>query len=305
MLEKGEMLARKIQMQQNLQKQKPAPEEPPPPPVNYPIPPRNHPKPNLQPQQKNPNQYLSHSPEPSPQLHYACLDLNPPNPERKFQVNADFSPERRQYTKITLQSHTPEKPAMPHNNGDAPPPRPAKSAHLKKPAKPNDGIDSIMPFAEPDINHLPMQNLNINNLYKGNSHQDPYREPPQYNMNIAKNSEPVHQRNISFEENRNFRKTSPDKFVNPGPSTSGASKFYNYDDEDEELGATALNISNGSDDIMPIPMPSTSSGHTRTFNEKIERLQALKVAGLSVDEIREIDRRIDQEKQDEVSLETL
>jgi hypothetical protein len=40
--------------------------------------------------------------------------------------------------------------------------------------------------------------------------------------------------------------------------------------------------------------PSTSN-----YREKIERLQALKVLGLPVDEIREIDKRVEQEKKDE------
>ena len=105
--EKSEMLARKF-MQQNLQSRA-KPEEP------LPIPPRPQ-KPSSS------NKYFAHSPETSPQLHYACLDLMPPDPQRKPVLNSP------KYTKINLQSHTPEKALA----ADVPPPpRPAKSAHLK------------------------------------------------------------------------------------------------------------------------------------------------------------------------------
>lgn len=295
-------------MQQNLQRNRHPVEEN----FNYPIPPRNYPKPNIQPMQqqnppRNPNLYLSHSPETPPQLHYACLELNPPDPARKFHLE---SPERSKYTKINLQSHTPEKILMPtqefvQKSDPPPPPRPAKGAHLKKPHKSQDGVDSIMPFVEPEVSQLPMQNLNINNLYKANSHQDPYKEPQQYNMNIARNN-PIHSRNVSYEENRNFSKVSPEKFVNPGPSTSQNAVNYNaYDDDDDDLGAVGLNpqilnvglpVKNGHQEVNP-----SISRMSQNFNEKIERLQALKVAGLSAEEIREIDKRIEQEKQDEVN----
>lgn len=62
--EKSEMLAKKFMQQQNVQSRSKA-EEP------LPIPPRPQ-KPSSS------NKYLAHSPEASPQLHYACLDLMPP-----------------------------------------------------------------------------------------------------------------------------------------------------------------------------------------------------------------------------------
>lgn len=247
--DKSEIVARKL-MQQHRSKA----EEP-----SVPIPPRNQPKPSS-------NKYLSHSPEVSPQLHYACLDLMPPDPQRKIII---ASPERK-YTKISLQSHTPEKIPV------APPPRPAKASHLRKQQVKNDNVDSIRPYPMTDLDSaldealdMELQNLDINNLYKPNQNGN---GAAHFNPNIQQRH-PHHQ---YLEESRNIMKQSPDKI----------SKYLCYDDDDEieEDNATGGSAAG----------PSTSS-----YREKIERLQALKVLGLPVEEIREIDKRIEQEKKDE------
>lgn len=162
-----------------------------------PIPPRDKPKPSV-------NKYLSHSPEASPNLHYACLDLAPGS--RKIVLE---SPERK-YTKISLQSHTPEKKVVPV--ADVPPPRPAKASHLRKnpPVSPSknssDGVDSIRPYSDIDSAldealDLEMQNLDINNLYK--PVQNGFNAA-QYNPNIQQRH-PHHQ---YLEDGRNILKMS-------------------------------------------------------------------------------------------------
>lgn len=272
--DKSEILARKLTHQQpNHSRSKP--EEP------VPIPPR-HQKPSS-------NKYLSHSPETSPQLHYACLDLMPPDPQRKLIA---ASPERK-YTKITLQSHTPEKVAAPAANNVVPPPRPAKASHLRKPAaqENHDAIDSIREFSDIDSAleealDMEMQNLDINNLYKPN--QNGKNGAQQFNANI-KQRHPHHQ----FLETRNISKESPEKIS----TKQGVNKYLHYDDDDEIEEDNAVG---GAPPPPPPalpphePLPSTSN-----YREKIERLQALKVLGLPAEEIREIDKRIDQEKKDE------
>lgn len=270
--EKNEMLARKIQHQQNLQiRPNPRLEEE----QHIPIPPRNHVKPP--PPSSNIN-YLSHSPEPqiSPQLHYACLDIIPGDPMRRPQLS---SPDRK-YTKINLQSHTPEKAPISttnhHLTENLPPPRPAKGSHLRKQQQSTDGVDSIRNYTDIDAaldEAFDIQNLNINmnNLYKAN-----HQQPDAFNPNIARH--PHHQ---YLEDNRNIPQKSQDKVTNK-------SKFMNYNDDEEAAGGSSRQ--HNSD-----PQPSTSGN----FREKIERLQALKISGLPADEIREIDKRIDQEKKDE------
>lgn len=272
--DKSEIVARKLMQQQNQNHHvRPKVEEP-----SMPIPPRNQPKPSS-------NKYLSHSPDASPQLHYACLDLMPPDPQRKIVI---ASPERK-YTKISLQSHTPEKIATPVN--DAPPPRPAKAPHLRKlPPKSNDGVDSIRPYPITDMDSaleealdMEMQNLDINNLYKPNQNGN---NAAQFNPNIQQRH-PHHQ---YLEESRNILKQSPDKIS----TKQGVNKYLHYDDDDEieednAIGGAAAGPSTSRD-----LQPSTSN-----YREKIERLQALKVLGLPAEEIREIDKRIEQEKKDE------
>ena len=259
--DKGEIAARKL-MHLQQQNARAKAEDP-----AVPIPPR-HQKPTS-------NKYLSHSPDVSPQLHYACLDLMPPDPQRKIVL---ASPERK-YTKITLQSHTPEKV-------DVPPPRPSKAPHLRQLHPGNDGIDSIRPYPVTDIDSaldealdMELQNLDINNLYKPNQNGN---GATQFNPNIQQRH-PHHQ---YLEENRNFVKQSPEK-------KQSVSKYLHYDDDDEIEEDNAFGGTSAG--------PSTSRDHQSTSNyrEKIERLQALKVLGLPVEEIREIDMRIEQEKKDE------
>lgn len=276
--EKSEMLAKKYLQQQNLQPRLKVEETP------VSIPPRpNQPKPP-----NNNNKYLAHSPETSPQLHYACLDLIPPDPQRKLVL---ASPK---YTKINLQSHTPEKVVVPAN--ESIPPRPAKSAHLRnfppsqqlqqQPKKNSlDGVDSIRQFSDVDIAldealDNEMHNLNINILQKS-SHEN---QLPQYNPNI--HTRHPHHKYLE-ERNRQVEKVN------------GNIRKYNYfDDEDtmeEAVGGSSSGIKLNQSVNELHPQSSSSSN----YREKIERLQALKVLGLPTEEICEIDNRIEQEKKDE------
>lgn len=278
--DKSEIVARKMMQQQQQQQSQHLrsriAEE-----LAIPIPPRHQPKPSN-------NKYLSHSPEAPPQLHYACLDLMPPDPQRKI---VPASPERK-YTKITLQSHTPEKIVTPVEEA-APPPRPAKAPHLRKTIaqqhqaqRSTDGIDSIRAYSDVDTAldealDMELQNLNINNLYKPNQNGN---GAAQFNANIQQRH-PHHQ---FLEESRNILKHSPEKVS----TKQSVNKYLHYDDdeeieEDNAVGGQAASSSHQ-------PQQSTSN-----YREKIERLQALKVLGLPVEEIREIDKRIEQEKKDE------
>jgi hypothetical protein len=260
--EKSEMLARKLMQQQNLQSRTKVGEP------ALPIPPRPNQKPAS-------NKYLAHSPpDTSPQLHYACLDLMPPDPQRKLVTSSP------KYTKINLQSHTPEKvipPPPPPIDGVPPPPRPAKSKHLRNYPQPQaknsvDHPDSIRHYSEIDTAldealDSEMQNLDINNFHKVNHENG----APQYNPNIH-TRHPHHK----FLEERS-------RHVN------GNARNYNHYDDDEIEEDNAVG---GSPEAEP--QPSTSN-----YREKIERLQALKVLGLPAEEIREIDKRIEQERKDE------
>lgn len=275
-MEKSEMVARKIAQQQNQLGRKTAGE------TALPIPPRNQqkPAPIPPPISSNNNRYLSHSPELSPQLHYACLDLIPPDPHRKIPEAA--SPYK--YSKINLQSHTPEKTA----SQEVPPPRPAKGVHLRQPnipstSKDSDRIDSILTHNEIDdaleeALDMEMQNLDINNLYKANHNNG--NIPLQFNPNILQR----HPHHKFLEENK--------KLPTPQIPKNGINKYLHYDDDDiEEAEAVG-----GAAEPAPVPQPQPS---TSNYREKIERLQALKVLGLPAEEIREIDQRIEQEKKDE------
>lgn len=273
--EKSEMFARKLMQQQNLNQTRSTKVEEP----SLAIPPRpNHHK-------QSSNKYLAHSPEALPQLHYACLDLMPPDPHRK--MNA-ASPK---YTKINLQSHTPEKvvaasSSNSNNNGSndivVPPPRPPKQRNnfpTQQQAQPQqqknsiDNVDSIHQYSEIDTAldealDNEMQNLDINNFHKTNNENG----AAQYNPNIH-TRHPHH-------------KFMEEKSRQPN-GNNNARKYTQYDDDDIEED----NAVGGS----PVePQPSTSN-----YREKIERLQALKVLGLPVEEIREIDKRIEQERKDE------
>lgn len=241
--DKSEKIARKLASQQQMMQHDPS----------IPIPPRNQPKPS------NSNKYLSHSPEASisPQLHYACLDLMPPDPQRKLVA---ASPDQK-YTKITLQSHTPEKVV-------APPPRPPKSSKAPQVPPKTDGVDSIRPYSDIDSAldealDMEMQNLDINNLYKPNRSEN---VSAQFNPNIQQRH-PHHQ----------FLETKHDQ-----------NKYLQYDDDIEEDNA----VGGSSNDNNHQPS-------TIDYREKIERLQALKILGLPPEEICEIDKRIEQEKKDE------
>ncbi|KAG5674756.1 hypothetical protein PVAND_004706 [Polypedilum vanderplanki] len=252
--EKSEMLARKLMQQQNLQTKAKVSEP------SLPIPPRPNQKPSSS------NKYLAHSPETTPQLHYACLDLMPPDPQRKLVA---ASPK---YTKINLQSHTPEKV---NPIEDIPPPRPAKSKHLKN-FVPNDTPDSIRQYSEIDSAldealDSEMHNLDINNFHKVNQEN----QMPQYNPNIH-TRHPHHK----YLEERNRQ-------------MNGNARKYNHYDDDEIEEDNA--VGGSSQELEPQQQqPSTSN-----YREKIERLQALKVLGLPAEEIREIDKRIEQERKDE------
>lgn len=269
--DKSELLARKLMQQQNIQ-QRIKVEEP------APIPPR--------PQKSSNNKYLAHSPETSPTLHYACLDLMPPDPQRKPLI---ASPK---YTKINLQSHTPEK--ISSSNANEVPPRPAKSSHLRnfqqqpqpqqQEQKQSDAADSIRHFSEIDMAldealDQEMQNLDINNFHKTNQiHQPSQSEAAQYSPNIHNRQHPHHM----YLEERNRIKEHEIQSNNGGRKIN-ITHQQQYEDEIEEDNA-----------IGGQQMPSTSN-----YREKIERLQALKVLGLPPEEIREIDRRIEQERRDE------
>ncbi|CRK94423.1 CLUMA_CG007930, isoform A [Clunio marinus] len=275
--EKSEMLARKLIQKPNLHV-KVKTEEP-----SLPIPPRTQAKPSTS------NKYMSHSPDISPQLHYACLDLMPPDPQRKL---VPVSPDRK-YTKISLQSHTPEKiEEIP------PPPRPAKGAHLRKQPKapqqqmPSDTIDSIRNYSDVDTAldealDMELGNLDINNLYKPTQNG---AGTTQFNPNIHQRH-PHHQ---FLEDSRNILKQSPEKIS----TKHGVNKYLHYDDDDEieEENAVGGVMMTNAPSTSNDPQPSSSSSN---YREKIERLQALKVLGLPPEEIREIDKRIEQEKKDE------
>lgn len=275
--EKSEIVARKLLQQQNHHMRSKVAEP------SVPIPPRN--------QKPSSNKYLSHSPDVSPQLHYACLDLMPPDPQRKIVL---ASPDRK-YTKISLQSHTPEKVTTPVDDV-LPPPRPAKSSHLKKNSsqpqsqRSTDGVDSIRAYSDIDSAldealDMEMLNLDTNNLYKPNQNGN---TAANFNPNIQQRH-PHHQ---YLEESRNIIKQhSPDKIS----TKQSVNKFLHYDDEEQIEEENAVGGTSAAAPIPPRqPQPSTSN-----YREKIERLQALKVLGLPVEEIREIDKRIEQEKKDE------
>lgn len=300
------MIARKLQDKENLQVKSKKPNDPP----NYPAPPRHHPKPSGSssippppPQASSSNQYLAHSPD-QPTLHYACLDLNL-NPERKMHAPSkvtDYSPDKK-YSKINLQSHTPEKSVISNQTESVipPPPRPAKNINLLKnesrikQLKTMDGVDSIRPYPVDPVEdnrdlEYPMQNLNINNLYKPNGQPDNYRE--HFEANVQKSNFNQH----NFEDELRHEK--------PKPKKAAANKFTDYNSYDDEASGGVASTSNAPINEIGLPMfsrrndpmPSTSS----QFSEKIERLQALKLSGLPAEEIKEIDKRIDQEKRDEV-----
>lgn len=271
--DKSEVMAKKMMQHQN-QPMRSKQEEP-----SVPIPPRSQPKPSS-------NKYLAHSPDVSPQLHYACLDLMPPDPQRKIVI---ASPERK-YTKISLQSHTPEKIAMPANDVVQPPPRPAKAPHLRKQQRGSEGVDSIRPYSDIDSAldealDSELQNLDINNLYKPPQNGSSNGAPPHFNPNIQQRH-PHHQ---YLEESRNIHKQSPEKIS----TKHGVNKYLHYDDDDDD-DVEEENAVGGVAAASHDPQPSTSN-----YREKIQRLQALKVLGLPVEEIREIDKRIEQEKKDE------
>lgn len=273
--EKSEMLARKLMQQQNLQMKSKVDES------SVPIPPRpSHQKPSS-------NKYLAHSPDTSPQLHYACLDLMPPDPQRKLVA---ASPK---YTKINLQSHTPEKVVTAANPDENPPPRPAKAAHLRQygvngqqPQQQQqiqknsfDGVDSIRQFSDIDIAldealDKEMLVLDINDLQKS-SHENGV---PHYNPNI--HTRHPHHKYLE-ERNRHVEKVN-----------GNANKYNHYDDdeieEDNAIGGSSV-----------AAVETNADPWKSNYKEKIERLQALKVLGLPTEEIREIDKRIEQEKKDE------
>lgn len=305
-LEKSEMVARKLAHQSNQPNHHQIQSKKKPDDLALPIPPRNQ-------QQQKPapvppplsaaNMYLAHSPELSPQLHYACLDLIPPDPHRRPPEAA--SPYK--YSKINLQSHTPEKAAA-SSTQEIPPPRPAKGAHLRNPNIPSkssasDKPDSIR--AQNDIDDaleealdMEMQNLDINNLYKPNHSNG--NNPLQFNPNIQQQQQQHNQRHPHYkylEENK--------KLPSPQiPKSNGINKYLHYDDDDIEednaFGGAAAAIPEPS---PPLPhhhqQPAPPQPSTSSYREKIDRLQALKVLGLPAEEIREIDQRIEQEKKDE------
>lgn len=272
--EKSEVVARKLLQQQNLHVRSKVAEP------SVPIPPRN--------QKPSNNKYISHSPDMSPQLHYACLDLMPPDPQRKLVV---ASPSRN-YTKISLQSHTPEKVTTPVDDA-VPPPRPAKGPHLKnipssqqqQAQRNTDIVDSIRAYSDIDSAldealDMEMLNLDTNNLYKPNQNGN---ATAHFNPNIRQRH-PHHQ---YLEETRNILKQSPDKIS----TKQSVNKFLHYDDDEEIEEDNAV----GGAAVSPQQPQSSSSN----YRDKIERLQALKVLGLPAEEIREIDKRIEQEKKDE------
>ena len=92
-----------------------------------------------------------------------------------------------------------------------------------------------------------------------------------------------------MEDSRNILKQSTDKIS----TKYGVNKYLHHDDDDEIEEDNAVGGVAGPSSSQE-PFPSTSN-----YREKIERLQALKVLGLPVEEIREIDKRIEQEKKDE------
>lgn len=312
-LEKSEMIARKLAHQSNQashQVAKKKPED-----LVLPIPPRNQhqkPAPVPPPSSSAANMYLAHSPELSPQLHYACLDIIPPDPHRKLPEAA--SPYK--YSKINLQSHTPEKSSGAAAQEAPPPPRPAKSAHLRQPHIPSkssaaaattvDKVDSIR--TQNDIDDaleealdMEMQNLDINNLYKPNHSGG--SNPLQFNPNIQQQQQLQHNQRHPHYKYLEENKKLPSPQI---PKSNGINKYLHYDDDDIEednaFGGAAAESS------PPLPPPSSSHRHpqqqqpqpsTSSYREKIDRLQALKVLGLPAEEIREIDQRIEQEKKDE------
>jgi Coiled-coil domain-containing protein 50 N-terminus len=225
--EKSEMLARKLLQQQNLQP-KAKPEE-----AALPIPPRPHPKTS----NNNNNKYLAHSPETSPTLHYACLDLMPPDPQRKPVLNSP------KYTKINLQSHTPEKMATSALDDAPPPPRPAKTTHLRNfqqqpqpqhSKSATDNVDSIRHFSEIDMAldealDQEMQNLDMNNLHKTN-HQPLSNGITQqhYNPNIHNRQHPHHK--YLEERNRILEKEK----LNGSRQAISSSNNHQFEDEIEE-----------------------------------------------------------------------
>ena len=106
-----------------------------------------------------------------------------------------------------------------------------------------------------------MQNLDVNNFHKASaSHENGVAH---YNPNIHNRSHP----HFKYLEERNRLMEN-----------SSRTKAHQSEDEIEEDNAV---------------------GGSMTYREKIDRLQALKVLGLPVEEIREIDKRIEQEKTDE------
>lgn len=249
-----------------------------------PIPPRAH-------QKSSPAQlishgggstYMSHSPESSSQLHYACLDLMPPDPHRKIPEVA--SPYK--YSKINLQSHTPEKAFA---TRETPPPRPIKGSHLRQinnstSLKGLDQADSNVSYNELDdaleeALKMEIQNHNINNFYKSN----------------INNSIPLHfDPNINQKHPHNSFLENTSKSPTQNKSKLVINKYLHYDDDDIEEDEAAGGIKN-----LPVTSNFQSQPSTSNYQEKIERLQALKLLGLPFEEIKEIDQRMEQEKKDE------
>ncbi|XP_052892314.1 uncharacterized protein LOC128300335 [Anopheles moucheti] len=330
-LQRGELLARKLQEQANLSDRRhpsagaghsgrqPAQEQNP-----FPLPPRTHPKPKQGvangaqelPNNSSSSHFMAHSPTPvtqsnEPGLHYASLDLNAPKrppPQPVFQNGRAaplspthhvggyqerseiFPPPEQQYpaanfnqysddeeppalsgagtggayANINLHSHTPEKKQ---------PPPPAGSAYRqygRTNRSPSDNVDSIRPYNMPlsndDFQYQYPLPPTVNNISGSSSRNGGHMSGvPRYSHNnIVPTTE------ADYQNNTNFNKMSPEKYVTPTPSHGagvGAEPpfegvAYPRRSEAPPLQRTAnpINYNLYDDDDIEEALASTSSG---------------------------------------------
>uniref|UniRef100_A0A182LYF3 Coiled-coil domain-containing protein n=1 Tax=Anopheles culicifacies TaxID=139723 RepID=A0A182LYF3_9DIPT len=333
-LQRGEMLARKLQEQAMLGdrrnpsggaghsgRQQPVPDQNP-----FPLPPRTHPKPKqgvtngtqeLQPSNSSTSHFMAHSPSPltqntEPGLHYASLDLNapkrpPPQPVFQngrapplspphhviggYQERPETYPPPEQhhpaanfnqysddedtpvtsggaYANINLHSHTPEKKQPPPSAGLAyrQYPRSDRTPSLQQSA---DNVDSIRPYNVPVSNddfqyQYPLPPL-VNNI-SGSSNRN-----GGHASGIARFSHNniVPTTEADYQNNTNFNKMSPEKYVTPTPSVGVAAGEQSFEavpyprrSEAPPLQRTAnpINYNLYDDDDIEEALASTSSG---------------------------------------------
>uniref|UniRef100_A0A182U359 CCDC50_N domain-containing protein n=1 Tax=Anopheles melas TaxID=34690 RepID=A0A182U359_9DIPT len=332
-LERGELLARKLQEQAVLGDRRHPPgvagssgRHPPTAQEQnaFPLPPRAHPKPKPGPatngNQEHPgsSHFMAHSPPPSaaqqsnepPGLHYASLDLNAPKrppPQPVFQNGraVPLSPPHHaatgyqerlevfppppppaaaaanfnqysddeepvsggQYANINLHSHTPEKKQPPH----APPYRQQPGRSLQQQAA--DLVDSIRPYDVPlsndDFSYQYPLPPTVNNIAAPSGSRA--GGAVRYGGNNTNNNNSIAPTTTEadYQNNTNFNKMSPEKYVAPAVSSSRhvAPDGYGRRNEAPPLQRTSANPVNYNlydDDDIDEALAGTSGTFTAT-----------------------------------------